>query len=92
MPEDDVCAHGDHRPPVTGGACPCGMVTRIPAVRPESTGHAEVRDLIARCLVEWGGIPDLADLRSRADRVLGALTQAGLLVVPRLPAEERLSA
>ncbi|SDF24994.1 hypothetical protein SAMN05660662_1545 [Blastococcus aurantiacus] len=83
MPEDDVCAHGDHRPPAAGGSCPCGMVTRVPAVRQGTTGDTGVRDLIARCLVERGGVADLPELRRRADRVLGALADAGLLVSPR---------
>ncbi len=83
MPEDDVCARGDHRPPAAGGGCPCGMVTLVPAARPETIGDAGVRDLVARCLVERGGVADLPDLRRRADRVLGALTQAGLLVAHR---------
>jgi len=82
MPEDDVCAHGDHRAPAAGGSCPCGMVTRVPAVRPGTTGDAGVRDLIARFLVEGGGVADLPGLRRRADRVLAALTEAGLLVIP----------
>ena len=83
MLEDDVCAHGDHRPPETGGACPCGMVTRVPAIRPGTSGPPTARDLIARCLVERGGVADLPDLRRRADRVLRALAEAGLVVGPR---------
>ena len=47
MPDDDVCAHGHHRPPATGGACPCGMVTRIPAPRPVPSEEPALRDLIA---------------------------------------------
>jgi hypothetical protein len=83
MPEDDVCARGDHRPPAAGGSCPCGRVTRVPAVRPEPTGESGLRDLVARCLVERGGVADLPELRRRADRVLGALADAGLLMAPR---------
>jgi hypothetical protein len=92
MPEDDVCAHGDHVAPEAGGSCPCGMVTRVPAHRP--TGRdAAVRDLVARCLVEPGGVPDLTDLRRRADRVLGVLAAAGLLAGARPgPAVARRSA
>lgn len=106
---DDVCARGNHLAPATGGTCPCGMVTRVPAVRPapaqdttapETTSQdlslhdPAVRDLIARCLVERGGLADLPDLRRRADRVLGALTEAGLLLTRRPAAEaaERRSA
>lgn len=47
MPDDDVCAHGDHRPPAAGGACPCGMVTRIPVPRPVTSEEPALRDLIA---------------------------------------------
>lgn len=84
MPEDDVCAHGNHVAPETGGSCPCGMVTRVPARRPDTS----VVDLVARCLVEPGGVPDLADLRRRAVRVLGALADAGLAVGPRAVSRE----
>ena len=91
MPEDDVCARGDHRPPAAGGSCPCGMVTRVPAARTETVAGARVRDVIARCLVERGGVADLTELRRRADRVLGALSDAGLLV-PAEAAGERRSA
>lgn len=86
MPDDDVCAHGDHRPPVAGGTCPCGMVTRVPARRPVTSSESPLRDLVARCLVERGRTADLADLRRRADRVLGALAEAGLVVAPARPA------
>jgi hypothetical protein len=91
MFDDDVCAHGDHRPPESGGACPCGMVTRVPASRSVASEDSAVRDLIARCLVERGRVADLPDLRRRADRVLGALVEAGIVVAAR-PAAERRSA
>lgn len=84
MPEDEVCARGEHLAPRTGGSCPCGMVTRVPVRRPASSG---VRDLIARGLVEAGGVPDLADLRRRADRVLRVLADAGLVVGPETVVE-----
>lgn len=83
MLDDDICAHGDHRAPVTGGTCRCGLVTRVPASRPAAPGDARVRDLIAGCLAGRGGVTDLADLRARADRVLDALATAGLVVGPR---------
>ncbi|MDT0278391.1 hypothetical protein [Blastococcus goldschmidtiae] len=79
---DDVCANANHVAPATGGACPCGLVTRVPATRPVAEENPSVRDLVARCLVERGGLADLPDLRRRADRVLGALAEAGLLVAP----------
>lgn len=89
MPDDDVCAHGDHLPPVTGGSCPCGMVTRVPAARTAVSGESTVRDLVARCLVERGGVADLPELRRRADRVLQALSAAGLAVVA-MPVDARI--
>ncbi|SDF09074.1 hypothetical protein SAMN05660485_02497 [Blastococcus fimeti] len=89
MLDDDVCAHGDHQAPVTGGSCRCGMVTRVPATRPVTSGDARVRDLIARCLAGRGGVADLPDLRLRADRVLDALAAAGLVVGPRPAADVR---
>lgn len=81
MPHHDACAHGKHLAPVTGGSCPCGMVTRVPAAASASVDR--MRDLVARCLVERGGTADLPDLRRRADRVLAALAQAGLELTPR---------
>lgn len=87
MPDDDVCARGNHLAPATGGACPCGMVTRIPAL-PVAREDSGVRDLVARCLVERGGVADLPDLRRRADRVLRALEEAGLVLGLRPVAEE----
>ena len=86
------CAGGDHRAPSSGGSCACGMVTRIPARRPAP--RPEVRDLLARCLHDgpddpFGdrgagaeGTPDAAALRRRADRLLAALAEAGLVVAP----------
>ncbi|MGY1751695.1 hypothetical protein [Blastococcus sp. SYSU D01042] len=89
---DDACAHGKHLAPATGGCCPCGMVTRVPAARPDPADRC-VRDLVARCLVERGGAADLPELRRRADRVLAALARAGLELTPRAgrdaPAERR---
>ncbi len=87
MLDDHACAHGDHLAPATGGACSCGMVVRVPAARPAIQQDPTVRDLVARCLVERGGVADLPDLRRRADRVLGALAAAGLLVTPRPAAD-----
>jgi hypothetical protein len=82
MPDDDVCGRGYHLAPMSGGSCPCGMVTRVPAA-PSLREPSGVRDLVARCLVERGGVPDLPDLRRRAQRVLDALAEAGLVVAPR---------
>ena len=78
-----TCRDGDHRPPAAGGACACGMVTRVPArpTEPEAT----VRDLVARFLGD--GAVDPAQV---ADRLLAGLSAAGLSVSAgsgaRLPA------
>lgn len=98
------CSGGDHRAPGSGGSCPCGMVTRIPAragVRTASP-FPDLRDVLARCLYDGPGdplAPDALDLRpsdirisgllrQRADQVLAALAAAGVV----LTAEERLPA
>jgi hypothetical protein len=69
-----ACSGGDHRPPPAGGSCACGMVTRIPARRPESA--PTVRDLLVRSLA---GVTDPSET---ADRLLAALAAAGLAVGP----------
>ncbi len=55
------CPGGDHRPPATGGSCACGMVTRVPSVkppvRPGPLVRPEVRDTLARCLYDGPGDP-----------------------------------
>jgi hypothetical protein len=70
------------------------MVTRIPApVRPVAGPSPEVLALLARCLDDGSGGLDAAAsglLRERADRLLAALTTAGLLL--SAGAEERLAA
>jgi hypothetical protein len=68
------CTGAEHRPPSAGGSCPCGMVTRIPARRPEPA--RAVRDLLVRSL---GDVPDAS---AAADRLLAALAAAGLAVAP----------
>jgi hypothetical protein len=86
------CPGSDHRAPVGGGSCPCGMVTRVPALRPGPP--MDLRDVVARCLYDGPGDP-LADgsgprvestmsalLRQRADRLLTALAAAGLELAP----------
>ena len=89
MFEDDPCPRGDHRAPKAGGSCPCGMVTRIPARRaapaaqPPATPPAEVLALLAQCLddgVQSLDATTIALLRARADRLLSALTTAGLVL------------
>ena len=66
MPPRVLCPGGDHRPPATGGACACGMVTRVPSrpepsrpepLRPGPLVPPEVRDMLARCLYDGPGDP-----------------------------------
>ncbi|WP_167761497.1 hypothetical protein [Blastococcus sp. CT_GayMR19] len=83
MFEPGRCSGGKHLAPKTGGSCPCGMVTRIPAPkRPAAVPPSEVLALLAQCLDEGSEGLDAAAaglLRERADRLLAALTTAGLL-------------
>ena len=77
-----VCRGGDHRAPQTGGSCPCGMVTRIPARRPvpEPIG-ADVLALLERCLRDGPGVLDPVAsglLRERAAQLLAALDPPAL--------------
>ena len=94
MFERGTCPGGDHRAPRSGGSCACGMVTRIPAPRrAPAEPPAEVLALLAQCLSEGSdGLDAMASglLRERADRLLAALTTAGLVV--SAGAERRLSA
>jgi hypothetical protein len=82
MFEPGLCSGGKHLAPKTGGSCPCGMVTRIPAAkRPASGPSPEVLALLAQCLGEGSEGLDAAAsglLRERADRLLAAFTTAGL--------------
>jgi hypothetical protein len=76
-----TCRDGDHRPPASGGACACGMVTRILARPAES--EATLRDLVVRFIGDGA-----ADPAQVADRLVAALSAAGLSVSPggaRLP-------
>ena len=61
MPPRVLCPGGDHRPPATGGSCGCGMVTRVPSLRPPMRPGPlvppEVRDMLARCLYDGPGDP-----------------------------------
>jgi hypothetical protein len=70
------------------------VLSRTTPVRPEPVVRPEVRDALARCLYDGPGDPLAADpsdrrppsmridslLRLRADRVLAALSAAGLVV------------
>lgn len=77
------CPGSNHIAPKTGGSCPCGMVTRIPPRKPVAAAPApEVLALLAQCLDDGAEGLDAAAaglLRQRADRLLAALTTAGLL-------------
>ena len=77
------CPGSDHVAPKTGGSCPCGMVTRIPAPkRPAAAPSPEILALVAQCLDDAAEGLDAAAsglLREAADRLLAALTTAGLL-------------
>jgi hypothetical protein len=88
------CSGGRHVAPKTGGSCPCGMVTRIPAPKRPAVGPPpEILALLARCLDDGSDVLDAAAsglLRERADRLLTALTTAGLLL--NAGAMDRLSA
>ena len=79
MSESRRCSGGNHHAPKTGGSCPCGMVTRLPA--PSAEPPPEVLELLAQCLDD--GVQGLDAttamlLRERADRLLAAFTTAGL--------------
>ena len=95
MPAVDPCPGSDHRAPRTGGSCGCGLVTVVPARR--AGAQPDVRELLARCLDDAGGVlvavpPGGARglLQDRADRLLAALADAGLVLAPG--AGERLTA
>ena len=94
MLETDMCSGAKHLAPRTGGSCPCGMVTRIPAARrPPADPSPGVLALLAQCLDEGAGLRDASApslLRERADRLLAAFTAAGLVI--SAGAVDRLSA
>ena len=94
MFEPGTCSGGNHLAPRTGGSCPCGLVTRIPAPKKPVPGPpAEVLALLAQCLDDgFEGLDAAASglLRERADRLLAALTTAGLRL--SAGAVDRLSA
>jgi hypothetical protein len=83
-----VCRSGDHRAPQSGGTCPCGMVTRIPARQPAAASPplgVDVLALLERCLRDGPGVLDAESsglLRERATQLLAALDLAGSLPLP----------
>ena len=89
MFEPGKCSGGKHLAPKTGGSCPCGMVTRIPARKKAADGPpAEVLALLAQCLNDGSPALDAAAsglLRERAEGLMAALATAGL-VLDRVPA------
>ena len=79
MFETRRCSGGNHHTPKTGGSCPCGMVTRLPASAAEPP--PEVLELLAQCLGDGVEALDAGAamlLRERADRLLAAFSTAGL--------------
>ena len=78
------CSGGKHMAPKTGGSCPCGMVTRIPAPPKAPVGPPpEVLALLAQCLADGSDAFDAATsglLHERADRLMAAFTTAGLTI------------
>lgn len=92
MFEPGKCSGGKHTAPKTGGSCPCGMVTRIPArKRPAAGPPPEVLALLAQCLDDGSVAFDAAAsglLSERAGRLMAAFASAGLV----LSAEDRVPA
>jgi hypothetical protein len=84
MFEFDACSGAKHLAPRTGGSCPCGMVTRIPAPkRPAAGPPPELVALLVQCLDDGAEALDAAAARllsERADRLLAAFTTAGLMI------------
>ena len=84
MFEPGMCSGGKHPAPKAGGSCPCGMVTRIPAPkRPVAGPPPEILALLAQCLDDGSEALDAAAsglLREQADRLMAALTTAGLVI------------
>ena len=89
MSEHWMCSGGKHLAPMTGGSCPCGMVTRIPAAkRPAAGPPPEVMALLAQCLDGGTAALEAAAvglLHERAERLMAALTTAGLVLSAGAP-------
>ena len=97
MFEPWLCTGGKHLAPATGGSCPCGMVTRIPApTRAPAGPPPEVLAMRAQYLDEWSESLEAAAsrvlreleaaasrlLREQADRLMAALSTTGLALSP----------
>jgi hypothetical protein len=77
-----LCTGGQHLAPATGGSCPCGMVTRIPAPkRPPAGPPPEVLATLAQYLDEWS-----ESLEAAASRLLTELEAAASQLLTELEA------
>jgi len=82
MFEPWLCTGGKHLAPATGGSCPCGMVTRIPAPkRPPAGPPPEVLAMRAQYLDEWS-----ESLEAAASQVLRELEAAASRLLRELEA------
>ena len=82
MFEPWLCTGGKHLAPATGGSCPCGMVTRIPAPKRLPAGPPpEVRAMLAEYLDEWS-----ESLEAAASRLLSEFEAAASRLLRELEA------
>jgi len=82
MFEPRLCTGGKHSAPATGGSCPCGMVTRVPAPkRPPAGPPPEVLAMQAQYLDEWS-----KSLEAAASRLLRELEAAASRLLRELEA------
>ncbi len=82
MFEPWLCTGGQHLAPATGGSCPCGMVTRIPAPkRPPAGPPPEVLAMLAQYLDKWS-----ESLEAAASRLLRELEAAASRLLRELEA------
>ncbi len=82
MFEPWLCTGGQHLAPATGGSCPCGMVTRIPAPkRPPAGPPPELLAMLAQYLDKWS-----ESLEAAASRLLRELEAAASRLLRELEA------